>query len=343
MAPRTAETADPSTISDLVLEGGGVKGIGLVGALTVLHEAGWGWVRIAGTSAGALVGSVLVALQRNGESLERLEEIARTLDYSRFLDRGRLGRLLGPLGFIADGYELLTRAGAYNGEYLSDWLGGVLGDLGVRTFGDLRLEDPAGDGTLAQQYALVVTASDVSRRRLVHFPWDCAQYDLVPDEMSVVEAVRASASTPYLFEPVQLSSQHGTSTLVDGGLISNYPIDIFDRADERRPRWPTIGIRLDSLGLSQHTEPVQPIGDPIRLGIALIETAVEGWQSEHVLEPCNLSRSIYVDTSAVSAFDFDLDDAQRQDLLDQGRSAAEEFLRHWDYERWLRQCRGVAP
>jgi NTE family protein len=43
----------------------------------------------------------------------------------------------------------------------------LLGDLGVRTFGDLRT------GAQAQQYAwsLVVTASDLSRRRLVRIPW----------------------------------------------------------------------------------------------------------------------------------------------------------------------------
>jgi NTE family protein len=36
--------------ADLVLEGGGVKGIGLVGALSVLEEAGYEFPAVAGTS-----------------------------------------------------------------------------------------------------------------------------------------------------------------------------------------------------------------------------------------------------------------------------------------------------
>lgn len=52
---------------DLVLKGGGVKGIGLVGAYSALQEAGYSFRRIAGTSAGAiLVAAVLVLLIRAG-------------------------------------------------------------------------------------------------------------------------------------------------------------------------------------------------------------------------------------------------------------------------------------
>ncbi len=43
--------------ADVVLEGGGVKGIALVGALSVLMDAGYTFPRIAGTSAGAIVGA----------------------------------------------------------------------------------------------------------------------------------------------------------------------------------------------------------------------------------------------------------------------------------------------
>ena len=46
-------TARPA---DLVLEGGGVKGIGLAGAVAAMTDRGWAPHRISGTSAGALVG-----------------------------------------------------------------------------------------------------------------------------------------------------------------------------------------------------------------------------------------------------------------------------------------------
>jgi NTE family protein len=244
------ETTDtqPGPVTDLVLEGGGVKGIALVGAVRPFVEAGYRFPRIAGTSAGAILGSVLAALQRAGEPASALSEIARTLDYTKFRDRGFPGSWLGPLGFLVDGFSVLLEDGAFEGDYLEDWLSGVLADLGVETFGDLRTNDPGDDGTIHHRYSLVVTASDLSRRRLLQLPWDYLDYGLDPDEQRVVDGVRASASIPFFFEPVTLKGARGSSTLVDGGLLSNYPISIFDRLDENPPRWPTIGIRLDALG-----------------------------------------------------------------------------------------------
>ncbi|MBA2463718.1 MAG: patatin-like phospholipase family protein, partial [Nocardioidaceae bacterium] len=245
--------------ADLVLEGGGVKGVALVGVVDSLVEAGYRFPRVAGTSAGAVVAAVLAGLLKAGEDLSRLEDVALSLSYRRFRDRGFSGELLGPLGFLADGFSLLLADGVYKGDYLSGWLEGVLSDLGVHTFGDLRTDDPGGDGAIHHSYALVVTASDLSRRRLVRFPWDFVDYGLDPDEQPVADAVRASSSIPYFFEPVSLRGPRGTSTLVDGGLLSNYPIGIFDRMDENPPRWPTLGVRLDALGIGDEPSPVSPV------------------------------------------------------------------------------------
>lgn len=332
---------DPAPVSDLVLEGGGVKGIALVGAVGALVDAGYRFPRIAGTSAGAIVGSVLAALQRRGEPVDRLDDIARTLDYRRFRDRGFPGRYLGPLGFLADGFSVLFEDGVFEGDYLRDWLGGVLGDLGVETFGDLRIDDSADDGLLHHRYGLVVTASDLSRKRLVQLPWDYSDYGLDPDEQRVADAVRASASIPYFFEPVELKSPRGTSTLVDGGLLSNYPISVFDRHDEHPPRWPTIGIRLNALGTGD-AGALKPVQGPVPMGLALIETSIEACQAEHVLDPCNIARSVYVDTGTIDAVDFSLTEEQQERLLAAGAEAAQRFLVDWDYSGWLAECRGVS-
>lgn len=341
-----AATTGP-VLADVVLEGGGVKGIALVGALQPLVEAGWSFARVGGTSAGAVVGAVLAAMQQHGEPLDRLEDIARSLDYRRFRDRGRWGALLGRvpgLGTLGDLVSVLVEDGAYEGAYLHDWVSGTLADLGVRTFGDLLLDDPGADGGVHHRYRLVVVASDVSRHRMVRLPWDYEDaYGLDPDAQSVADAVRASASIPFFFEPVQLSGRHGTATLVDGALVSNYPIDIFDREDGQVPRWPTIGVRLDTFGFDRSTPEVHPVEDPARLGVALVETAIEGSQAARALAPCNLARSVRVDTSGVSAVDFGLDAAAQDHLLAQGRAAAEEFLATWRFDSWLRTCRGVQP
>ncbi|MHC5543894.1 patatin-like phospholipase family protein, partial [Singulisphaera rosea] len=54
---------------DAVFSGGGVKGIALIGALSVFEEEGYRIVRHAGTSAGAIVGGLHAA----GFSAEELK------------------------------------------------------------------------------------------------------------------------------------------------------------------------------------------------------------------------------------------------------------------------------
>jgi NTE family protein len=336
----TPSAAGP--VTDIVLEGGGVKGVALAGALQPFGDAGYSFARVGGTSAGAIVGAVLAALQQRGEPVSRLEDIARTLDFRKFPDRGFPGRYLGPLGFVADGFAVLLEDGAYEGDYLRRWLAGVLGDLGVKTFGDLRTDDPGGDGSIQHRYRLAVTATDLSRKRLIYLPWQYDEYDRDPDDQRVVDAVRASASIPYFFEPVPLSGPHGTSTLVDGAIVANYPISMFDREDGRPARWPTIGIRLGD-PVPDTFDKVDEVTGPVALGAALVETAIEGCQAEHVTDPCNVARTVAVDTSSVSAIDFDIDDAHRRQLTENGRKAAAAFLEDWDYETWLTQCRPAVP
>ena len=88
-----------------------------------------------------------------------------------------------------------------------------------------------------ERWKLVVITADVSDGRLVRLPWDYPLYGLDPDEQSVAAAVRASASIPFFFEPVRLRTPSGgTAVLVDGGLLSDFPVDTFDRPHGERPQ-----------------------------------------------------------------------------------------------------------
>ena len=81
---------------DAVFQGGGVKGIGLVGAVAAVEKAGYEFVNVAGSSAGAII-SALLAVGYNSEEL-RVE--LKKLDYTKlkqknFLDKlGTLGKTL---------------------------------------------------------------------------------------------------------------------------------------------------------------------------------------------------------------------------------------------------------
>lgn len=321
-------------VADLVLEGGGVKGIALVGAISVLEENGYRFNRVAGTSAGAIVGALVAA----GVTGDELTELMETVDYTRFRDTDLLDRL-GPIG---KGLSVLLDEGIYEGAYLKTWLGEQLARHGVHTFADLALDDAELDLDVNERYKLVVNAADITTGRLVRLPFHYEpEYDIAPDSIPVVDAVRASMSIPFFFEPARLRGRHDTDHwLLDGGLLSNYPIDVFDRKAGTTPRWPTFGIKLS--GRPDSSRPFMQVRGAVSMGRAMVATAMSFFDHLHINEPGTTERTIFVDTSDVSAIDFDIDRETRRRLYEAGREAAKAFLGTWDFEAYKERFRSPA-
>ncbi|HYA51903.1 MAG TPA: patatin-like phospholipase family protein, partial [Streptosporangiaceae bacterium] len=80
-SPAAAGTAKPA---DLVLEGGGVKGIGLAGAVLALDQAGYRFHRVAGTSAGAIAAAIIAALNKAGQPLSKLRDYLQEIQFKKF-------------------------------------------------------------------------------------------------------------------------------------------------------------------------------------------------------------------------------------------------------------------
>ena len=321
--------------ADLVLEGGGVKGIALVGAVAVLEEAGYTFPRIAGTSAGALVGVLLAA----GLSAAELHELLLRTDFRDFADESLLDRL----GLVGKAASVLFEQGIYEGEGLQDYLRAQLPEA-CETFAGLRLPDDPGSALSPEQrYRLVVLASDVTLRRLVRLPWDLPEvYGLDPDTASTVAAVRASASLPFFFEPARLRYRRAgrtvQSTLVDGGLLSNFPVGVFDRADDAPPRWPTFGIKLGAKA-DARSIPESPRG-ALGLSLAILRTLTDFYDGMYIDQPDVTARTVFVDTFGVGATDLGLDRETSARLYASGREAAERFLDGWDFADYLARFRG---
>jgi NTE family protein len=321
--------------ADLVLEGGGVKGIGLVGAIKVFGDAGYRFRRVAGTSAGAIVGSLAAA----GVQPAQLEEIMHGLDYRRFQDGGALSRL----GRFGAGLQILIHKGIYKGDWLHGWVAGQLASAGVRTWGDLRIsreDDPDSALEPERSYKLVVIVSDVSDNRLLRLPWDYDRLGVSPgqvDELPVADAVRASASIPFFFRPCMLKvpSRGGQVYLTDGGMLSNFPIDVFDRGDGMRPRWPTFGVKLSAKPDANLLGPARSIRGVVRFGLALVATMTNAHDQMHLDEPSVVDRTVFVDTFGVQSTDFDLDVKTRDELFVKGTKAGREFLDGWSFDRYL--------
>ncbi|BBY07146.1 patatin-like phospholipase family protein [Mycobacterium noviomagense] len=323
---------------DLVLSGGGVKFIGLVGAVVALMDAGYSVQRVSGVSAGSVVGAILAAASKGDQlTSEEVKELALSVPLRKWRDAG-------PVPIVGPAWGMLSGSGLYRGDFAYNWIRGELKNLGVTTFGDLAFDD---EYILKERrYKLAVTVADLTTSQLVRLPWDYQRvYGLDPDEQLVADAVRASMAIPFFYQPVKLTSAEGrTSTLVDGGMLSNFPIDSFDRPDRKRPRWPTIGITvIPTLTGGIHKvvpalRPLRLLGPPSLLE-SLITTLLVGHDQAYLNLPWVRARAIEVPTSDVGIFDFNVSRASLEALYDNGYEAGQRFLSTWNWPAYLDRFR----
>jgi NTE family protein len=302
--------------ADGVFEGGGVKGIGLVGALSVVEASGYEWANLAGTSAGAIVAALTAA----GYKAAELRTIIGNLDYTRFKDTGAVDRipLFGPL------ISLLAEKGVFEGDYLKNWIAGLLAAKGIHAFGDLK---DAKEKDPRYRYKLNVITSDITNGRLVVLPQALPKYSLEADRFPVAEAVRMSMSIPFFFEPVKLSNSY----FVDGGILSNFPIWLFDV--KGKPEWPTFGFKLIEPDEGQP----YAIRTPIDFAKAIMTTMMEAHDKMHV-EDEDFKRTIAIPTLGVRTTEFDVSPERREALYQSGVQAAETFLKKWNFSKYRRHA-----
>jgi len=322
---------------DAVFEGGGVKGIGLAGAVSEIEKAGYEFENLAGTSAGAIIASLIAVGFTASEMKEELER----LNYNSFKDEG----LLDKLGFIGKGLSIGFEYGIYEGEYFENWLGSLLKSKGKTTFGDIKTDYPEEK----YKYKVQVIAADITDRRLLVFPGDLRDFGYVPDQFSISRAVRMSMSIPIFFEPVKLQDSSGRDHfIVDGGMLSNYPIWLLDDGTSNPP-WPTFGFKLiepNKRELKRSTR--NPINNPISFLKALVTTMIDAHDNYHISKSKgDYDRTIGIPTSInlngiekeIKTTDFDISKEESQELFKNGEEAAKKFLEMWDFEEWKKKYR----
>jgi NTE family protein len=274
-----------------------------------------------------------------------MAKVMGRLDYSRVPD-------LAPPGIpiVSQTISLLAKGGAHPGDYVYKWVREELERLGVSTFADLRLKDAGADPNLAasRRYKLVVMTTDITNGRLLRLPWDYELFDRDPDQELVADAVRASISIPLFFEPRKLRNERtgAESTLVDGGVLSNFPIEIFDRTDGQDPRWPTFGVKVIPALPGADAELFPPLAlptlAPVRQLEQVLATAIVGHDQSYIERPCVRRRMIEVDTSSIGIIEFNANKKKRDGVVKQGRAAAGRFLAGWDWDKYRAECPGIA-
>ena len=327
-----------SQFRNLVFEGGGVKGIAYVGAMKVLDKEGLlkKIERVGGTSAGA-INATMFAL---GYSHIEQRNILRSLDFNNFMD--------SEFGIFRDSSRLIEKFGWYKGNFFHEWIGKLikkkLGDANA-TFRDLRRADKPDlyvYGTnLSTKFGEVFSAEHTPRTR-------------------IADAVRISMSIPLFFKAVRNARD---DVYVDGGLLNNYPVKLFDREKYVKParrktmavktdyyekengaflktrpnaspyiyNRETLGLRLDSKQeIAVFRDGAEPahceIDDFFDYAKALITTVIESQGNSH-LHDDDWQRTIYIDSLGVGTTDFDLSDAMKKKLESSGATGTMEYLK----------------
>lgn len=291
---------------DGVFSGGGIKGIAIIGAYEEIENRGHQFDRVAGASAGAIIAALVAAQYSSKEIYQILDE----LNLETLLDERKT-----ILPFAVTKWILLYwRLGLYKGNALEDWLAEILARKGLRTFADLPPKQ------------LRVVASDLTNGRMIVLPDDLIQYGIEPRTFSIAKAVRMSCSIPYFFEPCRLKDNRQSNIIVDGGVLSNFPIWLFDRDNIKKVR-PVIGIQLNN---QLKDIPKNKIDNAIQLFGALFETMKDAHDARYISKR-DAKNIIFIPSNGFSPIEFDLSDEKKQELMQQGRENAREFFSKWSY------------
>lgn len=320
---------------NLVLEGGGVRGLAYAGAFSELEKTGIlnQVEKVAGTSAGAIAGAMISL----GYSAKEIDSIMRFLPVQEFND--------GKGGILGKYRRAKRKYGLYKGEKFEHWIQALAG----HKTGNINL-------TFSQLHQLHLknnlykdfycTATNLTRQQLEIF-----SFETTPD-MPIALAVRISGGIPLYFEPIVLNDRYEKiknedtisfrNYFVDGGMIANYPISIFDTCENKcnpllsdklwfNPQ--TLGIklerpaRIDSIKNNSNNIPpyeIRSLRDYIH---AFNNLMIETLNRKFPNLDNEKDRTIYVSYGSINSRVRKMKTAEKEILFNNGVKAASDFIR----------------
>ncbi len=374
---------------DLVQEGGGVLGVGLLGYLYVLEQMGIRFLQLAGTSAGSITTLLLAAAgpMEEPKSAWVLEKLASKnlydfvdgdSDAREFIDALLSGAAWPKLLF--KGTQILDNfhddMGLNPGTNFHNWVKGLLSQRAIKTLADLTAlrQTPPETGlfyrkpgtNLVDRQAVVTArdyervaliASDITTESKIELPLMADLFWAQPEQVNPADFVRASMSIPLFFAPVRLKSlPKGPNAwekwnerlhyngnipdevvLVDGGVLSNFPIDVFHNF-HKVPHAPTFGVKLgvSRADWNRNDKVMSLVFNMFNAArhIHDVDFIIKNPDYQHLL--------CVIDTGPHNWLDFGLKDDAKLDLFIRGAQAADSFLRRFDWEKYKKLRQQVA-
>lgn len=249
------------------------------------------------------------------------------------------------------------------GQNFEDWIAGILADKGIQNLDDLRAhvaKKPEGGfqmtgadsstpiddlNTPVLEDFLCIVTSDLTNQMKVEFPrmWNLYWDD--PSKVHPAFFVRASMAVPFFFKPFIVRDIVGNKVLpawgqfigvedlaripdvthfVDGGLLSNFPINVFFNPKVSKPRLPTFGIRLNDADPKDPNQQYKTLGG---FAGAMVGTLRSHYDREFLLKNADFNRTVgSIDVRGVNWLNFNITDAEKLDLFKRGADAAARFF-----------------
>lgn len=356
-------------ILNLVMSGGGVKGIAYVGMFEVAEKRGIRWANISGVSAGALAGAfaasgcnayemwdAMGSFDFKGIQLSNITKkvpaVARYLDFVNqtglrgpesirtFLGQNVYTWQTGAFGsnfqraenresLLSNIITYVKEGCLFDGDYLEEWVAKILAKKGIRTFGDLR--GGAVDKLNPWGYRVRMTGVDCNRAKMVVLPDDVEFYGIDPDRFEVAKAVRISTCVPFAFKPVELKKQEG-NTVRTYNLVDG---GVFDRF----PYWLIDSSQRTTVGfkLSGGEKPgFFSIDTPLNILKSLISAVQDIGIPEDAEN--NIKYIGEINTTKVHFLDFDLSKEEKDYLFNAGRQTAINLFNEFEGSHaWYRR------
>ncbi|MES2775456.1 MAG: patatin-like phospholipase family protein [Bacteroidota bacterium] len=258
------------------------------------------------------------------------------------------------------------------GKKFHEWMTDILHRNGVKTTTDLdaklaekfkglelseerkKMNYPNDDNTIIPPY-LTIIASDITNQTKVEFPLMAGEYWPDPGKVNPADYVRASMSIPVFFEPFKVDvtevlQRKNTETklkafveeqrtveqkivqFVDGGILSNFPINVFHNPKIEWARMPTLGVKLqdekhEAAGQEKKETMKKPKSKLMPFLGSILSTIRFYYDRDFLKRNMIYETCIaHIDMERFNWLDFGVDEATQQKLFLEGAKAAKTFF-----------------
>jgi NTE family protein len=305
-----------SDYENLVFEAGGVKGVAYFGAILELEKRGLlsQFKRFGGTSSG----SIFAAMLAIGFTADELYNWKDVLSYSKASVKCYFWALCSL--FKRFGMKDVSVVTSQVAKKMSEKV-----DTNI-TFGQLY-EKTGKD--------LVIVVCNVNRRRPVYIHH--AQF---PD-VKVIDAIGCSVCAPYIFRPKKYDWLGTEDYYTDGGISDSYPNWVYNdleklyagetnQIDTHYISDKTLGIKLLAGDESNDYEVFkgrEEVSSVVDFTSGVLNTLV--YQVERsVISDSYIRQTICIDTQETGAFNFDLNDEERENLVQSGIRGVKAYFKN---------------